>query len=191
MTDEIKMSDDIGGGNLNFRDSNGTYYINGDIDDTIPKEIIAPLVKDIEIAKNLIEKKPIRFFITSSGGSAYTAFDLIAQFEYAKKLGVPIHTIVTSFAASAASIIAVSGHVRFASRRACYLLHYARCFQYSHNPIMTERNTVNLNFVQKELEEIYKKRTKIKGVASKMLADNYMINGIDELIKNGVVDYEF
>ncbi len=168
--------------------ADGNFFINGSIDDTIAKNIIAPLINEINIRSKSKTPAPINFYITSYGGYVKDAFDIISWFDYAKKLGVPIHTHVTSVAFSAGSLIAVSGHKRYASVRAYHGLHFARGSDYAHNPEMADRNAENFKWMQAQLVQIYKNKTKLKNIEKLLLADNYMINGGHNLLKFGLID---
>lgn len=177
----------VGSDLQNFQ-MDGNFYITGEVDESIAKEITAPLIERIMEEKEKAIKEPIKIYISSYGGYLKDAYDLISWFEYAKSVGVPIHTYVTSVAFSAASLIAVAGHKRFGSSRAFHGLHFARGFEYSHNPEMTKRNADNSNFLQNELVKIYQKYTKLKDIPKLLLADNYMVNGGTEMKKLGLID---
>ena len=197
---EIKRKNDdddieIGSSELNFRDSNGIYYIHGKIDESIPKNIIAPLVNDIEQRKLLIKPLPIKFFITSFGGQASPSFDIINLFEYARSVNIEIYTYVTSHAMSAASMIACAGHKRFVGKRACHMLHFAKSVDYSSNPIMSDRNNENLKLLQDEMIALYVKyskgKLKEKQLRAELLPDSFYINGSEAIIRSGLADEEF
>jgi len=168
------------------------FYINGEIGDSFAKEIVQPFIKEVSRQSNLCKecgkRDGLNIFITSIGGSLEQAFDLISYIEKAKSLGLTVRTYVTSMACSAGSMIAVTGSKRYVSSRAYYHLHYARGGSYSHNPEMIDRNTENAHFVQGELVKVYKKYTKLKGIEKKLLADNFMINGGEEIIRWGLAD---
>jgi ATP-dependent protease ClpP protease subunit len=166
----------------------GRFYIFGDIDETIPEMITAPLVEEIINRSKTLEKESIQIFITSNGGRLDYAFDLVAAFDMAKTMGIVIETIVPSTACSAGSLIAICGHHRIVSERTYHLLHFAKNWDYSHNPEMSKRNHENLAFLNKQMIKLYEERTKVKDVKEKMLADNFMINGGKELIKQGLAD---
>jgi len=171
---------------LNF-ERDGNFYIFGDIDESIPENIIAPLVAEIRDQKDKKEPKVITIHISSQGGELYYALDLIHIIEMAKDVGVEIHTVVSSQACSAASMIAISGHRRFARRWSSHLIHFPRVWDHCHNPEMAQRNLDYTKFINKEVVELYKRKTKIKDVEKKMLADNYIIMGND-LLEWGLVD---
>lgn len=173
--------------NMNFYHGN-RFYIFGDIDESTPEKIIGPLSMTIEELSKQKTPPPIEFFISSDGGIANYALDIIALFDIAKSHGIIVKTTVTSSACSAASLIAVSGHVRFASEYAYHMLHFPRGDDYSHNTVMAERNLGNRKFLEKAVLEIYTKHTKIDGLEEKLLGDHFYINGAKSLKKYGLID---
>lgn len=175
---------------LNFAKGDN-FYIYGDVDESFPKNIIAPFIELVQIKTKEANPSPINIHLSSPGGYVQYCFDLVSWIEYAKLRKVIVNTYVTSVAYSAASVIAVVGSKRFVSRRAQLLIHFARGFDYSHNPEMTERNRQSSDFMQEEMIAIYNKYTKIKDVRKKMLADNFYILGGNELIKQGFADELF
>lgn len=169
-----------------FKD--GKFYILGDIDSSIPINIIQPLVEEIEKRSEYANPKPLEFFINSNGGDLSYCYDIIGLFKLANAKGIAVCTYVMSYAASAASLIAVCGNLRYVSRRSYHLLHFARGEDYAHNPVMIDRNAATFKFLQKELVNIYTEHTKLKDVEAKLLADNYMINGGAALVRAGLAD---
>lgn len=172
---------------LNFF-KDGKFYINGDIDDSIPQNIIQPLVDEIERRAEFQNPKPLEFFINSNGGDLSYCYEIIGLFKLANAKGIPVCTYVLSYAASAASLIAVCGNMRYVTRRSYHLLHFARGWDYAHNPEMSERNHSTMKFLQSELVEIYREHTKIKDIEAKLLADNFMPTGGKKLIQLGLAD---
>lgn len=175
---------------LNFvRD--GNFYIYGDIDESIPENIIAPFIdvlhSQMKLAPN--ERSSIIFNICSEGGYYNYAMDLVNLFRVAIKSGIEIQTTVFSFAGSAASMIAVSGSKRFATPDAVHLVHFVRSWNFSHNPEMSKRNQQYEDFINKQIVKLYEEKTKLKNVSSKLTADNYMVCGAKELLKQGFIDY--
>lgn len=163
------------------------FFLMGEVDDSFPQEIIAPFIEAVEKRVGKTDPSPIEMYITSFGGELTYCWDLITWMEYAKSKGIPVHTYVTSVAFSAGSLIAVCGSKRFASRRAYHGLHFARGWDYSHNPEMGKRNQDTFNFLQDELVKIYKTNTKLKNIEDKLLADNYCVKG-EDLLKYGLID---
>lgn len=175
-----------------------TFTIYDEITNELGKTLIPNLYESI-ISEASLEKSrrsPIRFFICSDGGDLGVTLDIIALFEYAKKLGVEIHTYVLSYAASAASMIAICGQKRFISSRSYHMIHYARGVMYADNPEMAERNNENLKFVQDIVVNLYSQYCNLKSLVKDKKArnfgemiktDNFTLYSSD-LIKYGVAD---
>jgi ATP-dependent Clp protease protease subunit len=66
------------------------------------------------------ERKPIRLYINTPGGSVYDGFGLIGIIEQSK---TPIHTICTGKGMSMGLWLTLSGHKRFATKYATFLYH--------------------------------------------------------------------
>ena len=172
---------------LNFTKGDN-FYIYGDVDESFPKNIIAPFIELVDKKVKESNPTPINFHISSPGGFVQYCFDLISWIEYAKSKDIVINTYVTSVAYSCASIIAVTGTRRWVSKRSQFLLHFARSWDFSHNPEMSDRNKASHDFMQNENIEVYKKYSKLKDIRKKMMSDNFYILGGDELIKTGFAD---
>jgi ATP-dependent protease ClpP protease subunit len=170
------MCDEMQTEKLNF-EKDGNFYIYGDIDESIPENIIAPLISAISQKKNEKDNPKINVFLSSNGGDLHYAFELISTFDMARDLGVTINTIVNSQVCSAASLIAVCGHKRIARPWSSHLIHFSKQWDFSHNPEMSERNLDYTIFINTEMVKIYKQKTKLKNIEKKMIADNFMVNG--------------
>src|SRR6476661_3192517 len=96
---------------LNFSDGN-RFYIYGDIDGSIPENIIAPMMRHIDEQWKLKYPQSIEVYISSDGGFVETALAVINVFDLALLKGITVNTHVVSHASSAASLIAVCGHYR-------------------------------------------------------------------------------
>ena len=171
----------------NFFNGN-SFHIFGSIDDTIPEKIISPLTIKIDEFSKLKNPPAIEVYISSDGGYTHFAMDIVALFEVAKKRGVTIVTIVPSHAYSAASMIAAAGHHRVVGENSSHLIHYCRSEDYSHNPVMADRNNQYRKFLDKTLLDFYKRYAKIKDLDKLLVADHYMIYGGQNLKKAGLAD---
>lgn len=80
----------------------------------------AYIAKLAEVNNMTYNPKPIKMYIDSFGGSVYQCMGLIGVIS---KSQVPVHTIVTGAAMSAAFIIAISGHKRFCYNTSTYMYH--------------------------------------------------------------------
>jgi ATP-dependent protease ClpP protease subunit len=187
VKEEVISSDHFNPEQANFS-KDGKFFIYGEIDDTIPQTIIQPLI--IEITNKSLDKNPnpIPIFLNSPGGRLDYCFEIIALFHLAQASGVPIFTYALSTVASAASLIAVSGSFRYVSKRASHLLHFARGWDYAHNPDMADRNNEHFKFLQNQILEVYRHSTKLRNIDQKLLADNFIISGGYELVKQGLAD---
>jgi ATP-dependent protease ClpP protease subunit len=73
-----------------------------------------------------VQEIPIRLHIYSNGGSAIDSFFAIDQF---RMLKVPLHTIVSGIASSAASILSCVGTRRYITKNSHMLIHAPRYLQ--------------------------------------------------------------
>jgi ATP-dependent Clp protease protease subunit len=88
------------------------YWVEGDIDESImdlSKMIIKCNREDKDVPVE--ERKPIKIFITSCGGLLDETMALVKLIGISK---TPVYTIDACYAYSAASLILVSGHKRYA-----------------------------------------------------------------------------
>lgn len=193
MTEEIikkTKNESDNDSHINFSKSNN-FYIFGSVDDSFPRKIIVPFIEAVNRQIDKKEPSDLNIYVTSRGGSVNYGFDLITHMERAVANGVEVNTYVTSEACSCGSLIAVAGSKRYIGKRAYHLLHFMRGWDYAHNPIMLDRNAEQGKFWQVELVNIYKKYTKLKDIETKLLADNFMINGSAACIKAGLADFEY
>ncbi len=76
-------------------------------------------ILDITTAK----PKPLKIFINSNGGELFAAIPIIDAIH---NCTIPIHTYIEGIAASAASLISMSGHKRFITKNSFMLIHELR-----------------------------------------------------------------
>ena len=74
------------------------------------------------------ERKPILLYITSQGGEVDAGFELIDAIENSK---TPVYTINLGCQYSMGFLIGLSGHKRFATKNAKYLMHDGSNFIYN------------------------------------------------------------
>jgi ATP-dependent Clp protease protease subunit len=101
--------------------------------------------------------KPIKIIIDSYGGYVYQCFGLLGVMESSK---TPIHTIVTGTAMSCGFLIAITGHKRFAYRKATFLYHQLSSGAIGKLKEM-EEEIVESKRLQKIIEEHTLQHTKI------------------------------
>jgi ATP-dependent Clp protease, protease subunit len=122
------MTDDIKNKMLAECVDNRTLIINKAIDDSIIEDIIFHII-NFNIEDNLDEAdsksydrktNPIKLYINSGGGDVTAMFSLINAMETSK---TPIFTYAMGKAFSAAFMIFITGHVRFAQRYSNFMYH--------------------------------------------------------------------
>lgn len=130
--------------------------------------------------------KPIDIMIDSYGGAVYQCMGLIAVIEESK---TPVHTYVTGAAMSCGFLLLISGHKRFAYKRATPLYHQVSTGFWGKVKDM-EESLVETKRLQKIIEELTLDKTKItKKKLEKIYkrkVDWYM--SAEEALKLGVVD---
>lgn len=130
--------------------------------------------------------KPIKIYIDSFGGSVYQCFGILSIIEKSK---TPIHTIVTGCAMSAAFLMAISGHKRYAYSSATFMYH-----QLSHTEYGKLKDLDNCVIECKRLQQMIEKHTlKMTKIPKDKLKDVYedkedWFLSAKEALKHGVVD---
>lgn len=104
------------------------------------------------------DRKPIKLYIDSYGGSVYQCLGLISVMERSK---TPIHTICTGCAMSAGFMILISGHKRFAHKYSTPLYHQASSFVFGELKNI-EENVSEMKRLQDMLEVMVLEKTDIK-----------------------------
>ncbi len=103
-----------------------------EVENNILKEIESTK-KEIESIKNSYNKllitlnyvpNAIKLYITSYGGGVHAAFSVVSTIE---KCSIPVHTIISGNASSAATLISLAGHKRFMYKYSVALIHEIRC----------------------------------------------------------------
>ncbi len=131
-----------------------------------------------------IKPKPIKLFITSHGGAIYAALQVV---DVIHSLKVDVHTIVVGYVASAGTLISMAGARRFITAHSFMLIHQlTSSFWGKHSEFRDEIE--NLDKIMTLLTEYYKKHTKIDESALKETLSRDRNWGLDECIKNGLVD---
>lgn len=110
-----------------------------------------------ESTKKDYKRKPIRIFINSNGGSVYDMWALVDIIEHSK---TPIYTYCDSYAMSAAFIIFLSGHKRFATRHATFLYHQMSGWRSGKYQDLVE-DREEMDFLQSSIENYVAERSNI------------------------------
>ncbi len=109
---------------------NRKLYINYDIEEVLNDEITYHILRYNAEDKGIpIEKrKPILLYVTSNGGSVPDGFCLIDTILSSK---TPVYTINLAYQYSMGFLIGLSGHKRYATKNATYLMHDGSNFIYN------------------------------------------------------------
>lgn len=131
------------------------------------------------------QRKPIRIIIASPGGSLEVEQTLVAIMEAS---ATPVWCIAIGMCASAASMIYLAGHKRFATRNASWMFHQGGCdnLEGSYQQIMSFMAKYQMDI--EEMAEFYKTHTQFPEelIEAKLMEGDWYI-GIDEAVSNGIV----
>jgi ATP-dependent Clp protease protease subunit len=130
------------------------------------------------------QRKPIRLVIASPGGSLEIEQTLVAIMEASK---TPVWCIAIGMCASAASMIYLAGHKRFATRNAYWMLHQGGCdnLEGSYQQIMSFMQKYQMDI--EEMAEFYKSHTSYPAeIIEKNLVEGDWYISIDEALENGI-----
>ncbi len=109
------------------------------------------------ISFSSIEPQPIILHINSGGGSV---FDVLFAIDEIKNLKIPVHTVVSGMAASAATILSCAGTKRFITKNAHMLIHEIRSGCWGKKSEIDE-HFENMSQLSKLLIDYYKDHTKM------------------------------
>lgn len=182
-----KKDDDAAPTGLNFMKDN-SIFIYGHFDDSIAKEVIPNLLKEIEKQKDLKEGK-IKFYIDSNGGYSRYLFNLLAIVEDAKKKGIIVETYVFGYAYSCGSMLACAGTKghRYISYLAEHLCHLGFAGAGASNDVELQRGAERVKSHFDKVRTLYVKYATLKDLEKVIQFDSYFIRGGD-IIENGLAD---
>ena len=161
------------------------YWVEGEITENImdlSKMIIACNREDK--GKNESERQPIRIYISSCGGLLEETMSLVKLMQISK---TPIVTIDACYAYSAASLILLAGHKRYALPNTKCLFHSGAggvqgTFEQTQAAMEDYKKSV------KQMQEYILSRTKIDAkLLNKKRTYDWYISG-DEMVDLGIVD---
>ena len=105
-------------------------FLNADIDQFSVADIVKHIMQINKEDKGLEphERRPILLYVTSNGGEVDSGFELIDVIMNSK---TPVYTINLGYQYSMGFLIGLSGHKRFATRNAKFLMHDGSNFVYN------------------------------------------------------------
>lgn len=127
---------------------------------------------------------PIFLHITTNGGSIHAAFSVV---DCIQTLGIPVHTVVDGFVASAGTLISICGARRFIMPNAYMLIHELRSGVWGKMSSIEEEYQ-NLKKLMQHITSTYRKYTSMTQKDLEKLLKKDIIWNADECIKKGLVD---
>lgn len=161
------------------------YWVEGEIDESImdlSKLIIKCNHEDRDVPVE--ERKPIKIFISSNGGLLDETMSLVKLIGISK---TPVYTIDACYAYSAASLILISGHKRYAMPGTKCLFHSGSGGA-SGTFEQVQAATEDYKKMVEQMQEYIMSRTNIeKKLFNKKKAQDWYLD-VNEMLERGVVD---
>lgn len=131
------------------------------------------------------KRKPIRIFFSSPGGSLDVQDTLVSMIKLSK---TPVYGYALGMVASAASLIFLSCHKRFALPNAYFILHRGSCQNISGDYANVQNAMEDYRRQVEKLEKFYIENTKIpEEVIKEKLNSDWYVRG-EKTIEYGLVD---
>ena len=170
------------------------FFISSDIDNSsigrICHSLIYLLQKDEEefnVKKNY-KREPIKIYINSYGGDVYDMWSLI---DIIKCSRTPIYTYCTGYAMSAAFLIFLAGHKRYATEHATFMYHQLSAYREGMYQKMVEYME-ELDTLNEMTEQYVTERTNItmdKIIEIRVKKQDWYIH-TDEALSLGIINAE-
>lgn len=150
------------------------------------KDALNELISTSILFENKYDTKspPIKLHIQSEGGSLLHSMYLV---DIIKNSPIPIHTYVEGFAASAATLISVSGHKRFITENSLMLIHQLSSGSSGKYNELSD-GMENFNTFMQAIKKIYFTYTKINPVELDELLKHDLWLSSDKCLEYGLVD---
>lgn len=170
-----------------YRDlDNRIYWIEGEITENL-LDLCSKIIdwnredKGLEIK----DRKPIRIYIYSQGGNLEVARTLIEVFKISK---TPIYSYALGTCASAASMIFLGAHRKFATKNVSFLFHQGGCRNVEGSYQEVQNFMEDYKKQIAELKEFYVNNTSFdpEYIEEKLKSDWYIY--IDEALEKGIVN---
>lgn len=165
---------------------NRTYWVEGEVTDAL-LDLVSKIVdwNRQDKGKPVEERTPIKIYIYSPGGGLDMAKALIEMIKISK---TPVYTYALGMCASAASMIFLSGHKRFATKNAYWLFHQGSCQNIGGSYQEVQSFMEDYKKQVAELETFYKENTTYdpEYIEEKLKGDWYIYK--DEAVEHGIVN---
>lgn len=131
------------------------------------------------------ERKPIKLYVFSPGGSLDVEEAIVSAISISK---TPVYGYAIGMVASAASLIYLSCHKRFALTNAYFILHKGSCSNISGNYEDVQNSMEDYKRQVQKLVEFYIKNTKIpEEIVKEKIKSDWYLRG-QELVEYGLID---
>lgn len=165
--------------------ANRIIWIEGEIDDML-LDVASKIIRWNREDKDLSikDRKPIRIFFNSPGGSLDVEETLVSIIKLSK---TPVYGVALGMVASAASLIYLSCHRRFALQNAYFIFHRGSCQNLGGNYNELQAAMDDYRAQIEKMEKFYIENTKYpeEVIKEKIKTDWYI--HIEEAIEFGVV----
>ena len=131
-----------------------------------------------------IEPPPIKLYINSDGGELHSA---LAAFDIIQNNKVPIHTIITGTACSAATIISLAGQTRKITKNSYMLIHNISS-EFWGKMHEFEDEMKNMEMLTDNIKTIYKQNSNINQKRLDKLLKKDLLMDADTCLKLNLVD---
>lgn len=162
-------------------------FLNADIDQFSVADIVKHIMQINKEDKGLEphERMPILLYVTSNGGEVDSGFELIDVIMNSK---TPVYTINLGYQYSMGFLIGLSGHKRFATRNAKFLMHDGSNFVYNSGAKAQDQMEFNRK-IENRIKQYVLSRSKVseEEYDSKLRVEWYLF--ADEAKEKGFVDY--
>jgi ATP-dependent Clp protease protease subunit len=160
-------------------EANKIYYTG-----SITQEGCFHLIKTINALQNT-QYNNISLILQSPGGTLLPALGVVDTIENSK---IPVYTYINGYAASAASVISVSGHKRFMGKNSLMLIHSIRMNMDEVNFNNLEDSYFNAVKMTKIIKNIYKKKSIISDLELEYLLEHDLWLNSEECLKLKLID---
>jgi ATP-dependent Clp protease protease subunit len=131
-----------------------------------------------------VEPNPIKLYITSGGGSVY---HVLSAIDTIKNMRIPVNTYVKGFAASAATLLSLSGKKRFITENSYMLIHEIRSATWGKfSEIKDDFN--NMTVLNDHIKNYYIKNTKLTKEELDEQLKQDVIWSPEKCLEKGLVD---
>lgn len=150
----------------------------------LTKKIIRWNAEDDDKCVQVEDRTPIKVMLSSPGGDLYTMLGIADTILMSK---TPIYTCAVSLAASAACVILIVGHKRFAFPHAHGMWHSGSA-GLSGSMEQVQSATKHLDGIESQMQELLLSKTKIDAKKLKRMKDKDWYFTAEEMLENGLVD---